>query len=62
MSPRAKRSYSIRRRVALLVGIGALAPMLLALWTLHSAFDGVSRHLLDEHQRLARILALHFDH
>jgi signal transduction histidine kinase len=61
MSPRSTRPYGIRRRVSLLVGIGALAPMLLALWTLHSAFDGVSSHLLEEHQRLARILALHFD-
>jgi signal transduction histidine kinase len=56
------RPYSIRRRVALLVGIGALAPMLLALWTLQSAFDDVSQHLLEEHQRMARSLALHFDY
>ena len=62
MSPRSTRPYSIRRRVALLVGIGALAPTVLALWTLHSAFDGVSSHLLEEHQRLARSLALHFDY
>jgi signal transduction histidine kinase len=62
MSPRSRQPYSIRRRVALLVGIGALAPMLLALWTLHSAFDDVSQDLLEEHQRLARVLALHFDH
>ena len=62
MSPRSRRPYSIRRRVALLVGIGALAPTLLALWTLHSAFDDVSQHLLEEHQRLARSLALHFDY
>jgi signal transduction histidine kinase len=48
--------------VALLVGVGALAPTLLALWTLHSAFDDVSQHLLEEHQRLARSLALHFDY
>ena len=61
MSSRAGRPYSIRRRVALLVGVGALAPTLLALWTLHSAFDDVSQHLLEEHQRLARSLALHFD-
>ena len=62
MSPRSMRPYSIRRRVALLVGIGALAPMLLALWTLQSAFDDVSQHLLEEHQRMARSLALHFDY
>jgi signal transduction histidine kinase len=48
--------------VALLVGIGATAPMVLALWTLHSAFDDVSQHLLEEHQRMARSLALHFDY
>jgi len=62
MSPRSRRPYSIRRRVALLVGVGALAPTLLALWTLHSAFDDVSQHLLEEHQVLARALALHFDY
>ena len=62
MSPRSRRPYSIRRRVALLVGVGALAPTLLALWTLHSAFDDVSQHLLEEHQLLARGLALHFDY
>jgi Signal transduction histidine kinase len=48
--------------VALLVGVGALAPTLLALWTLHSAFDDVSTHLWEEHQLLARSLALHFDY
>jgi len=62
MSPHSIRPYSIRRRVALLVGVGALAPTLLALWTLHAAFDDVSQHLLEEHQRVARILALHFDY
>jgi signal transduction histidine kinase len=62
MSPRSRRPYSIRRRVALLVGIGALAPTLLALWSLRSAFDEVSQHLLEEHQHLAGSLALHFDH
>jgi HAMP domain-containing protein len=63
MSPtRQGHAYSIRRRVALLVGVGALAPTLLALWTLHSAFDDVSRHLFAEHQLLARSLALHFDY
>jgi signal transduction histidine kinase len=62
MSPRSRRPYSIRRRVGLLVGVGALAPMLLALWFLHSAFDDVSQHLLEEHQLLARGLALHFDY
>ena len=62
MSPQSRRPYSIRRRVALLVGVGALAPTLLALWTLHSAFDDVSQHLLEEHQLLARSLALHFDY
>ena len=58
-SPR--RAYSIRRRVALLVGFGALAPMSVALAALHFAFVDVSRHLFDEHQLLARNLALHFD-
>lgn len=62
MSPQSRRPYSIRRRVALLVGVGALAPTLLALVTLHSAFDDVSQHLLEEHQLLARGLALHFDY
>ena len=63
MSPtRRGHAYSIHRRVALLVGVGALAPTLLALWTLHSAFDDVSRHLFAEHQLLARSLALHFDY
>jgi signal transduction histidine kinase len=62
MSPTSIRPYSIRRRVALLVGVGALMPTLLALWTLHSAFDDLSQHLLEEHQRLARSLALHFDY
>jgi signal transduction histidine kinase len=63
MSPTRKgHAYSIRRRVALLVGVGALAPTLLALWALHSAFDDVSRHLFEEHQLLARGLALHFDY
>jgi signal transduction histidine kinase len=62
MSPRRERAYSIRRRVALLVGVGALAPTLLALWTLHSAFNDVSGHLLVEYQALARSLALHFDY
>ena len=61
MNSKARGSYSIRRRVALLVGVGALAPTLLALWTLHTAFGEVSQHLLEEHQRLARILAQHFD-
>ena len=56
------RTYSIRRRVALLVGFGALAPMLVALVTLRSAFDDVSVHLLEERQLLVRSLALHFDH
>jgi len=59
---RARHPYSIRRRVALLVGVGALAPTVLALWTLRSAFNDVSSHLLEEHQRLARSLALHFDY
>jgi signal transduction histidine kinase len=62
VSPRSIHPYSIRRRVALLVGVGALAPTLLALWSLHTAFDDVSQHLLEEHQRLARSLALHFDY
>ena len=62
MTGKARGAYSIRRRVALLVGIGALAPTLLALWTLRAAFGDVSQHLLEEHQRLARSLALHFDH
>ncbi len=63
MSPTSQgHAYSIRRRVALLVGVGALAPTLLALWALHSAFDDVSRHLFAEHQLLARSLALHFDY
>ena len=57
-----RRPYSIRRRVALLVGFGALAPMLVALWALHSASDEVSVHLLEEHRILARSLALHFNH
>lgn len=57
-----RRPYGIRRRVALLVGFGALAPMLLAAWALGSAFDGVVRHLHDEHELLAKSLALHFDH
>ncbi len=61
MRPRRERAYSIRRRVALLVGVGALAPTLLALWTLHSAFNDVSGDLLTEYQFLARSLALHFD-
>ena len=61
MNSKPRGSYSIRRRVALLVGVGALAPTLLALWTLHTAFGEVSQHLLEEHQRLARILAQHFD-
>ncbi len=58
----AGRPYGIRRRVAVLVGFGALAPMLLALWALHSAFDDVSQRFSQDHQLLARSLALHFDY
>jgi signal transduction histidine kinase len=61
MTPSPRRAYSIRRRVALLVAFGALAPMALAFWALHFAFVEVSHHLLGEHQLLARSLALHFD-
>jgi signal transduction histidine kinase len=56
------RSRSIHRRVALLAAFGALAPMLLALAALRSAYHDVSRHLLEEHQFLARSLALSLDH
>ena len=38
-----------------------MAPILLALWTMRSAFDDVSQHLLEEDRRLARSIALHFD-
>jgi signal transduction histidine kinase len=61
MTPSPRRAYSIRRRVALLVAFGALAPMALALWALHFGFVEVSHHLLTEHQVLARSLSLHFD-
>jgi hypothetical protein len=44
MKPAARRPTSIRRRVALLVGFGALAPMLVALATMRSAFEDVSVH------------------
>ena len=61
MSPMRTRRYSIRRRVALLVGFGVLAPIVVALWVLWSAFDAVGGHLLEEHERLAQSLAQHFD-
>lgn len=61
MSPLRKRRYSIRRRVAVLVGIGVLAPIGVALWALWSGAGSVAHHLLDEHQRLAQILSVHFD-
>ena len=47
--------------MAVLVGVGALAPMLVALASLRTAFDEVAVHLLEEHQFLARSVALHFD-
>jgi signal transduction histidine kinase len=56
-----KRRYSIRRRVALLVGFGVLSPIGVALWVLWSSFEAVGGHLLEEHQRLAQSLAQHFD-
>ncbi len=62
MISRKDRAHSIRRRVALLVGVGVLAPTLLALWTLHSAFEEASQHLVAQYQVLARSLALHFDY
>jgi signal transduction histidine kinase len=62
MNAETKRPYGIRKRVALLVGFGALAPMLLAAWVLASTSDGISRHLLAEHELLAKSLALHFDY
>jgi signal transduction histidine kinase len=61
MNPTSRRAYSIRRRVALLVAFGALAPLSIALGALHFAFVDVSHHLFEEHQLLARSLALHFD-
>jgi signal transduction histidine kinase len=61
MSPTRKHRYSIRQRVALLVGFGVLAPIVVALWVLWSASESVADHLLEEHQRLAQGLALHFD-
>jgi len=62
LSARAGRPYGIRRRLALLVGFGALAPIFLALWTLHSASEDVSQRLREERQLLAHSLALHFDY
>jgi signal transduction histidine kinase len=59
MPPR--RPRGIRQRVVLLAVLGALAPTLLALAALRSAFGDVARHLREEHQGLARSLALHFD-
>lgn len=56
-----RRPHGIRKRVAWLVGCGALAPMLLAAWVTWSAYGELSRHLLDEHKLLAQSLALHFD-
>jgi signal transduction histidine kinase len=61
MSAGRKRRYSIRRRVAVLVGFGVLAPIGVALWALWSASGSLASHLLEEHQRLAQILGLHFD-
>jgi signal transduction histidine kinase len=57
-----RRPYGIRKRVALLVGFGALAPMALAAWALGSTVDDVTHHLLAEHELLAKSLALHFDY
>ena len=62
MTPTRLRRHGIRRRVALLAAFGALAPMLLALAALRSAFLDVSRHLREEHHFLARSMALSFDH
>jgi signal transduction histidine kinase len=61
MKTRRGRHYSIRRRVALLVGFGSLLPIVVALLLLRSAIHDVSHHLREEHTRLANSLALHLD-
>ncbi|HEX7597058.1 MAG TPA: histidine kinase, partial [Polyangia bacterium] len=57
-----QRKNSIRRRVALLVGFGTIAPMLLFTWLAVSGLEDFSGHLRAERQRLAQSLAASVDH
>ncbi len=56
-----KRSPSIRRRVAVLVGFGVAASLVAALWALWSASRSVAYRVLEEQQRSSASLALYFD-
>jgi len=52
----------IRRRVAILVGFGTVAPMLLFAWMALSGLDRFSSHLQAQRQLLAESLASYVDH
>jgi signal transduction histidine kinase len=52
----------IRRRVAILVGFGTVAPMLLFAWMALSGLQGFSRHMQSERQVLAESMASYVDH
>lgn len=54
--------HGIRRRVAILVGFGTVAPMLLFAWVALSGLERFSRHLQAERQLLAESLASYVDH
>ncbi len=61
MSGSARGRHGIRRRVALLVGVGALAPMALFAWVSWSRLGALSLRLLQERQALAVSVAHQVD-
>lgn len=62
MTASARGRHGIRRRVALLVGVGALTPMALFAWVGWSRLGALSLRLLEERQALAGSLARQVDH
>lgn len=61
MTGSARGRHGIRRRVALLVGVGALTPMALFAWVGWSRLGALSLRLLEERQALAGSLARQVD-
>lgn len=61
MSGSARGRHGIRRRVALLVGVGALTPMALFAWVGWSRLGALSLRLLEERQALALSVARQVD-